>query len=259
MRAQRRTAGIGFLSLVAVLVAVLASGAARAAEGSLAGHGDGKTSAAPAESGDHASSKGAGGEGTNGGAKGEAHPSSGGEGKGPPAGSTERSEPAKDTAPSVQNGKDATDTNVHVEPVRRVLDKKNKPGENNPASRTPGVPVLTRRLSPPPAAPVRNSIGVAVPAPAHVEPREGTHLPTPVPLLPSATTSLGPGNVSARPLAKPDVPSHPMAGPIVTPPAVNRGAINGTGVARRNVGPPRIGGPTASVAGINGTAIRSKH
>ena len=159
--------------------------------------------------------------------------------------------------PSVQSGKDAGDTNIHVEPVRRVLDKKNKPGENNPASRAPGVPALTRRLSPPPQTPVRNSIGVAVPAPA--QPREGTHLPTAVPHLPSATTPLGPGNVSARPLAKPDVPNHPMASPIVTPPGANRGAINGTGVTRRNVGPPRIGGPTASVAGINGTAIRSKH
>jgi hypothetical protein len=257
MRAQRRTAGIGLSLLIAMLVATLAVGAACAAEGSSAAHGDGKSSAAPAEGGDHASSKGAGGEGANGGAKGEAHPSSGGDGKSPQAGSAGGSEPAKDAAPSVQSGKDAGDTNIHVEPVRRVLDKKNKPGENNPASRAPGVPALTRRLSPPPQTPVRNSIGVAVPAPA--QPREGTHLPTAVPHLPSATTPLGPGNVSARPLAKPDVPNHPMASPIVTPPGANRGAINGTGVTRRNVGPPRIGGPTASVAGINGTAIRSKH
>jgi hypothetical protein len=238
-----------------MLIATLAVGTAYAAEGSAAAHGDGKSSAAPAEGGDHASSKGAGGEGANGGAKGEAHPPSGGEGKGPPAGSSERNETPKDTAPSIENGKDAADTNLHVEPVRRVLDKKNKPGENNPASRPPGVPALTRRLSPP-SAPLRNSIGVAVPAPARAEP----HPPTAAaPRLPSATTSPGPGNLSARPLAKPEIPNHPMASPIVTPPAANRGAINGTGVVRRNVGPPRIGGPTASVAGINGTTIRSKH
>jgi hypothetical protein len=259
MCAQWRAAGTRFSLVVAMLVASLAAGAAYAAEGSAAAHGDGKGSAAPAEGGDHASSKGAAGEGANGGAKGEAHPPSGGEGKAPPAGSGERSETPKDTAPSIQNGKDGADTNFHVEPVRRVLDKKNKPGENNPVSRPPGVPAFTRRLSPPPPAPLRNSIGVAIPAPARIEPREGPHLPTAVPRLPSATTSPGPGNLAARPLARPELPNHPMASPIVTPPAANRGAINGTGVVRRNVGPPRIGGPTASVAGINGTAIRSKH
>jgi hypothetical protein len=254
MRAQWRTAGTGLSLVVAMLVAGLMVGAAYAAEGSAAAHGDGKGSAAPVEGGDHASSKGAASEGANGGAKGEAHPPSGGEGKGPPAVSSERGETPKDTAPSMQNGKDAADTNVHVEPVRRVLDKKNKPGENNPASRPPGVPTLTRRLSPPPA-PLRNSIGVAVPAPARAEP----HSPTAAPRQPSATASPGPGNVSARPPAKPEVPNHPMASPIVTPPAANRGAINGTGMVRRNVGPPRIGGPTASVVGVNGTTIRSKH
>jgi hypothetical protein len=263
MRGQWRTAWIGLSPLVAMLIATLpiatlTVGVSCAAEGSSAAHGDGKGSAAPAEGGDHASSKGAGGEGAAGGAKGEAHPSSGGDGKSPQAGSTERSEPAKDTAPPVQNGKDAADTNVHVEPVRRVLDRKNRPGENNPASRTPGTQGLTRRLSPPAQAPVHNSIGVAVPPPAHVEPRVGTHVPTAVPHLPSAAPP-GPGNVATRPLTKPEVPNRPIANPIVTPPAANRGAINGTGMARRNAGPPRIGGPAASVAGINGTTIRSKH
>jgi hypothetical protein len=257
MRGQWRTARIGLSLLVAMLIATLTVGVSWAAEGFSAAHGDGKGSAAPAEGGDHASSKGAGGEGAAGGAKGEAHPSSGGDGKSP-AGSTERSEPATDTASPAQNGKDATDTNVHVEPVRRVLDKKNRPGENNPASRAAGTQGLTRRLSPPAQAPVHNSIGVVVPPPAHAEPREGTHSPTAVPRLPSAAPA-GPGNVATRPLAKPEVPNHPMANPIVTPPVANRGAINGTGVIRRNAGPPRIGGPAASVAGINGTTIRSKH
>jgi hypothetical protein len=54
--------------------------------------------------------------------------------------------------------------------------------------------------------------------------------------------------------------THPIANPAITPPVANRGAINGTGVTQhRNVGPPRIGGPTASAAGINGTTIRAKH
>ena len=257
MRAQRRTAGIGLSLLIAMLVATLAVGAACAAEASSAAHGDGKSSAAPAEGGDHASSKGAGGEGANGGAKGEAHPSSGGDGKNPQAGSAGGANRRRMPPHRSRAEKTPAIPISMSSPCAVFLDKKNKPGENNPASRAPGVPALTRRLSPPPQTPVRNSIGVAVPAPA--QPREGTHLPTAVPHLPSATTPLGPGNVSARPLAKPDVPNHPMASPLVTPPGANRGAINGTGVTRRNVGPPRIGGPTASVAGINGTAIRSKH
>jgi hypothetical protein len=232
-----------------VLIGVLALGEAYAEEGSSGAHGDGKASAAPAESGDHASAKGPSGEG----AKGEAHPSSGGDGKGAPGGSNERSEPAKDAAPS--------NADTHVEPVRR-MDKKDKPGEANPPPRMPGDQGVTRRQSPLPQAPnpVRNSIGVAVPPSAHVEPREGTHLPTVAPRPPSVTAPLGPGNASARP-GKPEFANRPAANPTITAPAASRGAINGTGGTgmRNNVGPPRIGGPSTSAVGINGTAIRSKH
>jgi hypothetical protein len=260
MRTPRRRIRTAIVPFAAMLIGGLAIGTAYAEEGASGAHGDGKASVAPAESGDHASAKGAGGEG----AKGEAHPSpdrpspsrpSPSDGKGPQGGTNERE---KDGAPAAQTGKDSTDVDTHVEPVRR-LDQRNKPGEN-PPPRAPGAQGLTRRLSPLPQAPnpVRNSIGVVVPAPARVEPpHEGTHLPTVAPRQPSATTPLGSGNALAHP-AKPEFANRPTS-PIVTAPAVNRGAINGTGVTRHNVGPPRIGGPAASVAGINGTAIRSKH
>jgi hypothetical protein len=254
MRTPRRWIRTAIAPFAAVLIGVLAVGATYAEEASGA-HGDGKASAAPAESGDHASAKGAGGEG----AKGEARPSpshpSPSDGQGPQGGTNERE---KDGAPATQTGKDSTNVDTHVEPARR-LDQRIKPGEN-PPPRVPGAQGLTRRLSPLPQAPnpVRNSIGVVVPALPRVEPpREGTHLPTVAPRLPSATTPLGSGNALAHP-AKPEFANRP-ASPIVMAPAVNRGAINGTSVTRHNVGPARVGGPAASVAGINGTAIRSKH
>ena len=71
----------------------------------------------------------------------------------------------RNAAPSVQTGKDSSNADVHVEPMRRLDKKKNKPGENNATLQSKLG--LSRRLSPVPQAPnpVRNSIGVVVPAP----------------------------------------------------------------------------------------------
>jgi hypothetical protein len=49
------------------------------------------------------------------------------------------------------------------------------------------------------------------------------------------------------------------AGPTGTTAAVNHAAVNGTGLTRPGYGPGVVGGPAKSVAGINGTTIRSKH
>jgi hypothetical protein len=227
--------------------------AAFAEEASSGAHGgDSKGSSAHTEaSGDKASSKGAGGEG----AKGEPHPSHGDDGKNQQGGSAERGGPAKDGGPSVQTGKDSTNVDLPAEPSRRLDKTKNKPGENNAIQSKQGP---TRRLSPAPQAPnpVRNAIGAAVPPPVHVEPHDSAHPPPAVPHPPSAVTPAFP-NATVR-SAKPDVTGHPAPNPTIAPPVANRGAINGTGVTQHNVGPPRVGGPTAS-AGINGTTIRARH
>jgi hypothetical protein len=265
MRRPWRYGRTAFLPLAAVLIGALLTGpASYAEERSSAAHGDGKGSAAPAESGDHGSAKGVGGEGVKGdgaksdGAKSDAHPSSGVDGgRGPQGGSIERVEPANSAVPSAEPGKDTANVDTRVEPVRRL--DRNRPGQNQ-VPHVPGAQGATRRLSPLPQAPnpVRNSIGVVVPPAAHLEPREGTHLPTTAARPPSVTTPIAPGNALARP-GKPELASRPAASPAIMPPVANRGAINGTGVTRHSVGPPRIGGPAASVAGINGTTIRSKH
>lgn len=237
-----------------LLIGVLAVCPAFAEEGSSGAHGgDGKGSTAPAEaSGDKSSSKGAAGEG----AKGEPHPSQGDDGKNHQSGSADHGEPAKDAGPSVQTGKDSSNAGLHVEPTRRLDKTKSKPGGDNATLQNKQG--FNRRLSPVPQAPnpVRNAIGVVVPAPAHVELHDAAHPPPGAPRAPAATPVVP--NTSA-PLGKPGMTNHPIANPVITPPVANRGAINGTGVTQRNVGPARIGGPTGSVAGINGTTIRAKH
>ena len=88
-----------------------------------------------------------------------------------------------------------------------------------------------RRLSPVPQAPnpVRNAIGVVVPAPAHVELHDAAHPPPVAPRAPAATPVVP--NTTA-PLGKPGMTNHPIANPVITPPVANRGAINGTGVTQ---------------------------
>jgi hypothetical protein len=255
MRTPEQSLKTALCASAILLVGALLVRTAFAEEASSGAHGgDAKGSTAPAEaSGDKSSSKGAAGEG----AKGEPHPSQGDGGKNHQSGSADRGEPTKEAAPSVQTGKDSSNADVHVEPMRRLDKKKDKPGENNAAFQSKLG--LSRRLSPVPQAPnpVRNSIGVVVPAREHAEPHDGVHPPPATPHAPPAATSVVP-NTTAR-LSKPELTNHPIPNPVITPSVANRGAINGTSVTHRNVGPPRIGGPTASAAGINGTTIRAKH
>ncbi len=232
-----------------LLVGVLAVSAAFAEEASSAGHGgDSKGSSVPAKANGHkTSSEGAGAEG----AKGETHSSRGDDGKHQQGNWAERVGPTKDGWPSVQNGKDSSKADVLAEPLRR-LDK----AKDNPIQKKQGP---SRRLSPAPQAPnpVRNAIGVIVPPPVHAEPHDSAHLQPEVPHPPSAVTPTVP-NAAVR-LGKPGMTSHPAPNPMIVPSIANRGAINGTSVTQRNLGPPRIGGPTASAPGINGTTIRAKH
>jgi hypothetical protein len=59
-------------------------------------------------------------------------------------------------------------------------------------------------------------------------------------------------------LANPRYPGvHPT--PTVNSIAPNRPVINGTSLVRHGSGPPGIGGPAKTIAGISGTAIRHKH
>jgi hypothetical protein len=254
MRMPKQSLRSALCASAILLVGVLDVSAAFAEDASSGAHGgDSKGSSAPAEaSGDKAPSKGARGDG----AEGETHRSRGDNGKNQQGGWAERGGPTKDGWPSVQTGKDSSNVDVPVEPLRRLDKAKDKPAEINPIQRKQGP---SRRLSPAPQAPnpVRNAIGVIVPPPADAEPHDTAHPQPAVPHPPSAATPAVP-NATVR-LAKPDVTSHPAPNPMIAPPIANRGAINGTSVTQHNQGPPRIGGPAASAAGINGTTIRAKH
>jgi hypothetical protein len=264
MRKPRHGLRTGLYLLALVLIGTLAVRTVFAGEAASRGHGDGSGSAArgdgkgsppPAgESGDRPSSGGHSGEGA---AKGDAQPSSSDDHKGQKSGASDRGETPKDTGPSAPPAKDSISAEPSFEPSRRLDKSKSKIGGDNAAAR----PNFSRRLSPrpqpqPPNS-VRNAIGVTLPAHENVERRDSAH-PSSTITHPPVAAPVAPGNVTGR-LGKTEGASHPISNPVVTPPAANRGAINGTGLTRHNVGPPRIGGPTASVAGVNGTTIRPKH
>jgi hypothetical protein len=175
---------------------------------------------------------------------------------------------ANTTAPAGNNASDI-DTRISVQPRHPGArfgrdDIRNKVG--SPAARN----LLRRTFSPPraPAAVMRNAVGVRVTPRdnaerglAHPNAVGAARGPTSGPSLgavrnsPAATTII-PGAVGSR-ITSFDHRA-PTASPAVTAPAVNHGAINGTGVVRRNFGSAQIGGPKVSTAGINGTAIKPK-
>jgi hypothetical protein len=246
---------IGTLAVRTVFAAEQAGGAHREGKGAAAqgdGKGSGDTSGGRPSAGSH---DGGGGES---GGKGDAHPSQGDDIKGHQGGGPDRGEPAKGAGPSPPSAKDSNVTEPNVEPARRLDKRKGTPGQDN-ATVQPTKPNLSRRLSPSPPAlapnPVRNAIGITLPTHENVGRHDSTHpspaVPHPSVAAPAAASAVGRSS-ETRGI------NHPAANPAVTPPVANRGAINGTGMTSHNVGPPQIGGPTASAVGINGTTIRPK-
>ena len=185
MQTPRQTLRTALCASAILLVGTLLVRTAFAEEASSGAHGDGKGSAAPAEaSGDKSSSQGAAGEG----AKAEPHPSRGDDGKTHQGGPADHGETPKDSGPSIQTGKDSSNADLHVEPLRRLDKTKSKPGGDNATLQNKQG--FSRRLSPVPQAPnpVRNAIGVVVPAPAHVELHDAAHPPPVAPPRSSCDT-----------------------------------------------------------------------
>jgi hypothetical protein len=191
--------------------------------------------------------------------------SPGGEDRG--GGATKPDAPGKDVntaAPAAGNANDI-DTRISVQP-RHLGARPDKGGAKN----TIAPPLLRNsRTFLAPRAPrplLRNAVGVRVTPrdnaergfvrPNFVGPSRGLSSGSSVNAArnsPAGTTVL-PGTIGSR------VTSFdrraPGTIPIATAP--NRGAINGTGVTRRNLGPSQIGGPKVSSTGINGTAIKPR-
>jgi hypothetical protein len=107
----------------------------------------------------------------------------------------------------------------------------------------------------------RNAIGVPVSRHDAGKRRNGEHLDSlAAPHEPAAGTlaTEGSGAGHTKTEGQSDRPAL-NSNQIVRPTAPTNGVINGTGIVQRGSGPPRIGGPTTSAAGINGTTIRPKH
>jgi hypothetical protein len=266
MQTLRLTIG---LRLGAILLLVsLTLGPGFAEDAGSGAHADGK---AAAPSGEPSGSRSPAGDNVGAGrAQRDAHAPRGDDGKNHEGTSPGGNEAAKDANPSVPGANDSGAGDTNIAPSRHLDRKSNKIG---PDKSTNGS-VLTRNLyrrmlSVPrtPNRPVRNAIGVPVLPHERVERHDNLHPDVLHPGTLSAPhnspggTTVAPGNVGSR-LTRIEggAGRHaPNANPIVAPAAANRGAVSGTGLMHRNLGPSQIGGPKASVAGINGTTIRPKH
>jgi hypothetical protein len=260
---QHRRLKIGFHILAIVLLGTLATRPGFAEDAAYGAHGDSK---ADAPSGEASGSRSPSGVDAGGGAaRHDAHAPHGDDGRnregGPPAGN----ETVKDVNPSAPVGKDAGAIDTNIAPSRRLDKKLNKIGEGRTTIDSIATRNLHRRmLSAPqsPSHPVRNAIGVPVPAHQGMDRRDSLHPGSlAAPHISPGGTTVVPGSVGSRfTKTEAGVDRHvPNANPIVSSPGPNRGAISGTGLTHHSSGPSQIGGPKASVAGINGTTIRPKH
>jgi hypothetical protein len=263
MPMQHRRLKIGFHILAIVLLGTLATRPGFAENAASGAHGDSKADALSGEA--SGSRSPSGGDAGGGATRPDVHAPHGDDGKNregaPPAGN----EAVKDVNSSAPVGKDAGAIDTNIAPSRRLDKKPNKIGEGRTTIDSIATRNLHRRmLSAPqsPSHPVRNSIGVPVPASQGVDRHDSLHpgsLAAPH-ISPGGTTVI-PGSVGSRFTKTESGVGHhvPNTNPIVLSPVPNRGAISGTGLTHHNSGPSQIGGPRASVAGINGTTIRPKH
>jgi hypothetical protein len=132
------------------------------------------------------------------------------------------------------------DARISVQPqlLRKSVNPNRSVAQNPYHRRT--LSVVPRIYIPP----VRNAIGLPVPPPGDLGSSTGLH-PRNLPGSPSVGSTRIGGTAARVPHSTSNVVS----------PEAGRGAISGTGLANRRLGPPQIGGPKA-VAGINGTTIK---
>lgn len=188
----------------------------------------------------------------------------------PPSTESNSSQPASgEDATSGTGGKNSNpiDTRLGVQPHRPAA-KPGKVGDAKTKFELPAVRNPHRRTflaSRPANRTVRNAVGAPV-APQHesAERLGGEHVVSPVlPHNPAAATTIAIG--SAAGLAKNAAPlEHPTnlqpnANQIGGLAALNRATIGATSVSHRGVGPSSLGGPAKTVAGINGSTVRSPH
>jgi hypothetical protein len=151
------------------------------------------------------------------------------------------------------------DTSISVQPRRLHI----RPGQAALAKAKvkPLAAVnFRRRMSPVSSDQVaRNAIGAPGAGHAGAEHRDSGHPDSPI----SAHGSIGipgtVGSVTEHVVKTGERVERPTANAIVGPPPANRGTINGNGLTRRGFAQSGLGGPSTTIAGISGTAVRRKH
>ncbi|MGD0331738.1 MAG: hypothetical protein ABSA90_00630 [Xanthobacteraceae bacterium] len=169
----------------------------------------------------------------------------------------------RDVKPSAPGGKDADaiDTRITVQPRR--------PGKRDELSEGTIKPLAPRIFRPRRLSAregrggvTRDAIGLPVARHDYIEQPGGQRRDVPTVVHEPAAGPTGFGANASGGIARTGGalgrPSS-NANQIVRPAALNRGAINGTSLARPGLGPSSIGGPAKPIAGINGTTIRPKH
>lgn len=254
---------IGFRFFAVTMMVASAMQPGLAEEAGSKAPGDGK---AAATSGEPSAARAPAAEDAGGGVTkgGDPHALRGNDSKGGPASATPDMN-AKDVNTAAPGGNNPGDIDTRISVQPRRLGARADEGRSKATLGSPLTRNLHRRLlsAPRPSdRPVRNAIGIPVAPRLGIERRDGVH-PNSIaaPHSPPAVTPVVPGSARGHVTHAEGGVGHrlPNANPIVVPAVPGRGAVSGTGLARRNFGPAQIGGPKASVAGINGTAIRPKH
>jgi hypothetical protein len=167
--------------------------------------------------------------------------------------------PAREDAAGGGKDADAIDTRITVQPRR--LGGRDAVREGDTKPRPFARHIFRPRRSESSGHVTRDAIGLSVARQGGTEPGSGQRHDLPALVHDPATATSGFGANANGGLARTGAalgrPSN--ANPIVRPAALNRGAINGTSLARPGLGPSSIGGPAKPIAGINGTTIRPKH
>jgi hypothetical protein len=260
MPMQSRRLKIGFALAAVALVCGLAAQPSLAEDAAPGAHGDGHASPPSGESG---SARPPGGADAGAGETRRDGHTLHDDGKNREGVSPGGNETVRDVQPATPGGKDAGAIDTSLVPSRRLDRRLNNIGEAKTTieSATENLHRRMLSVSPTPDRPIRNAIGVPVPAHQGVERNDGVHPGAlAVPHASSGGATTAPGGVGSHFTGTEATVDHRAANPnpVVAPAMMNRGAISGTGLAHRNAGSSQIGGPKASVAGINGTTIRPK-
>jgi hypothetical protein len=168
--------------------------------------------------------------------------------------------PERSQEKSQETGQDRSDSRIAVEPHGPPTKRDDGRGPKAMLrSFTHSNVQAHRSLAARPSGPVvRNTIGVAVGPHDNVVHRDSRVAPLVVRSpIGAASASANGGIARASGIPETNKFAQPAPMPGVMPP--HRGMISGTGLVQRGSGPPQIGGPAKSFAGINGTSIRPKH